>query len=221
MYSNATREELIKQIEDRRLIVIMRNIPESGIIEAVEAMYEGGIRFAELTFDQSGAVSDTETARVIGRLAERFAGRVTIGAGTVIDPAEVELAADAGAGFIISPNSDSSVIERTRELGLISIPGAMTVSEITADYRCGADFVKVFPSSLLGTAFFKAVRAPLPMIRLLAVNGIGLSDIPAYLDAGAAGFGIGGAIVNHDRVVGGRFDEVRENAALYAAACGK
>ena len=119
-----------------------------------------------------------------------------IGAGTVLTEEQVVLTAKAGGRFIISPNTDRQVIEKTKELGLISMPGAYTPSEIADAHKYGADFVKLFPVTALGAAYVKAVRAPLSHIPLLAVGGVDLSNLEEYAKAGVVGFGIGGNIID-------------------------
>lgn len=119
-----------------------------------------------------------------------------IGAGTVLSERQVELTATAGGKFIISPDANQSVIRKTRELGLVSMPGALTPSEIQAAHLAGADFVKLFPITNLGIGYVKAVSAPLSHIKFLAVGGVDDTNMRDYLKAGVCGFGIGSNIVD-------------------------
>ena len=119
-----------------------------------------------------------------------------IGAGTVITEKQAELTWRAGGTFIISPDTNEAVIAKTKELGMISIPGALTPTEAQRAHRAGADFVKLFPAGSLGASYLKAICAPLSHIRFLVVGGIDEKNIPEYRKAGARGFGIGSAIVN-------------------------
>ena len=118
------------------------------------------------------------------------------GAGTVVTEKQVELTYDAGGKFIISPDTYDAVIKKTRELNMVSIPGALTASEIRAAVRYGADYVKLFPVTNLGTDYVKAVKAPLSDIKMLAVGGIDENNMNEYLSVGISGFGVGTNIAN-------------------------
>ncbi len=204
-----------------RLIAILRGIPAEVLPMVMDALYDGGIRLAEITYDATGATPDTVTAAMIEKANAQMTGKMHIGAGTVLCEEKVHLTKSAGGSFIISPHTDTALIRRTKELDLYAIPGAMTVSEIVSAHKAGADYIKVFPAATLGPDFLPQVHGPLPHVKLLAVSGVALADVPTYLDAGAAGFGIGGAIVNRKLCLDKAFDRIRENAAAYSQACGR
>ena len=212
-------KEVLNRILEGKIIAIVRGIPSDEVVGLAKALLAGGISCIEVTFDQSSKEKAEDTLKAIANIRQALGDQVCVGAGTVMTVEQVEAAAAAGAEYMISPNIKAAVIARTTELDKISIPGAMTVSEIVAANHAGADAVKLFPASTLGVDFIPQVRAPLPHIRLLAVSGVGLADIPAYLQAGAAGFGIGGAIANRKLCEEGAIDTIRENAARFAAAC--
>ena len=209
------REEIIKAIETHRIIVIARGLNREELLNTAEAMYRGGIRLMEVTFNACGNPSDAETAANIAMLAEHFKGRMYIGAGTVLRPAQVDLAAKAGAAYIISPDSRREVIERTRELGLVSLPGAFTPTECTTAWDFGADFIKIFPNSEMKPSYIKALKAPLSHIRFLAVGGVDLDNLQDYMAAGACGIGIATGIINKQMVKAGDFDGITELARRY------
>ena len=166
------------------------------MIPLAEAMYEGGVRLLEVTYSANGAVSDEDTAENIRMLCEHFGDRMYIGAGTVITPRQVKLTKEAGGQFIISPDTYKKVIKKTRKLDMVSMPGALTATEIQAAHRAGADFVKMFPITNMGTDYVKAVKAPLSHIRLLAVGVVDQNNMKDYLKAGVCGFGVGSNIIN-------------------------
>ena len=180
-------------------------------------MYDGGIRLLEVTYSANGAVSDEDTAANIKMLAEYFEGRMFIGAGTVLTEKQVELTKAAGGKFIISPDTNPDVIRKTRELDMVSMPGALTPSEITAADRAGADFVKLFPITNMGTDYVKAVKAPLSHVKLLAVGGVDETNMADYYKAGACGFGIGSNIVNKKLIDAGDFAAITELAKKYTS----
>ena len=190
------REQIIQTVEQEKLIVIVRGVESEKLIPLAEAMYQGGIRLLEITYSANGKVTDEETAANIAMLAKHFEGRMYIGAGTVLTEKQVELTAKAGGKFIISPDTCPEVIQKTRELGLVSMPGALTPSEMQIAHRNGADFVKLFPITSLGSSYVKAVKAPLSHLKVLAVGGVDESNMAEYLKAGVSGFGVGSNIIN-------------------------
>lgn len=209
------REEIIKDIEENKIIVIMRGFTTEQLLKSVEAMAKGGIKLVEVTFDQSGKIKDEETSANIRALKERFAGRVRIGAGTVMSERQAELAFEGGAEFIISPDCYEPVIRKTRELGMVSIPGVFSPTEAANAYRYGADFAKLFPNSELGISYLKALIAPLSHIKFLAVGGINHENMTDYINAGAKGIGVATAIADRKLILAEKYDELTEKARLF------
>lgn len=212
------RQHIIQTILQEKNVAILRGVERDALIPLTEALYRGGIRLLELTYDARGAVSDEETAARIALLINHWQGRMLIGAGTVLNEEQVNLTAEAGGGFIISPDINEAVIRRTVARGLVSIPGALTPSEITSAHRAGADFVKLFPIADLGINYVKSVRAPLSHIRLLAVGGINTQNISDYLKAGVCGFGIGSNIIDKEMLQRGDFKGLEALARAYTEA---
>lgn len=212
------KDQIIESIKQNKLIVIVRGVKREHLIPLAEAMYAGGVRLLEITYDPKGVTPDEETAAGIRDLATHFDGRMLIGAGTVLTEKQVELTKEAGGRFIISPNTSRAVIGRTVACGLVSIPGALTPSEVVSAYDYGADFVKLFPIADLGVSYVKAVRAPLSHIPLLAVGGIDLDNIKDYAAAGVCGFGIGSSIVNRRLIEAGDFEAITDLARQYVEA---
>ena len=211
------REKVIKAIEKEKIVVIVRGVESDKLIPLAKAMYDGGIRLLEITYSANGSVSDEDTAKNIEMLAKEFEGKMYIGAGTVLTKKQVELTKNAGGKFIISPDTNKEVIEETIKLGLVSMPGALTPSEIQSAHIYGADFVKLFPVSNFGIGYVKAVKAPLSHIKMLAVGGVDENNMADYLKAGISGFGIGTNIVNKKLIDEGKFDEITHLAKKYVA----
>ena len=211
------REQVINSVKKEKLITIVRGVPKDKLIPLAEAMYSGGIRLLEITYSADGKISDEETAANIKMLAEHFDGRMHIGAGTVLTEKQVELTKNAGGKFIISPDTNENVIKKTRELGLVSMPGALTPSEIQAAHRFGADFVKLFPVCSLGSEYVKAIKAPLSHIDVLAVGGVHEKNMAEYLDAGACGFGIGSNIIDKKALSEGNYEAITELAKKFVS----
>lgn len=212
------REQVINSVLENKIIVILRGFARETLIPLAEAMYDGGIRLIEITFSADGKISDEAIAADIKLLADHFGNRMHIGAGTVLKECQVELVKAAGGKFIISPDMNEAIIRKTRELGLVSMPGALTPTEVQTAHLAGADFVKLFPVSTFGADYVKAITAPLSHIKLLAVGGVKDTNMREYLDAGACGFGIGTTIANKKFVEGGEYDKITELAKKYVAA---
>ena len=209
------REEIIKTVEEEKIIVIVRGVEREKLIPLVEAMYEGGIRLLEVTYSANGKVTDEEIAENIRIIAEHFKGKMYIGAGTVLTEKQVELTAKAGGQFIVSPDTCPQVIEKTRALGLVSMPGALTPSEMQIAHRSGADFIKIFPITSLGPSYVKAVKAPLSHLKMLAVGGIDENNIAEYLKVGINGFGLGSNIIDKKKIAENDWAGISELAKKY------
>ena len=212
------REAIISELEREKIIVIVRGYTGETLLKLAEAMYAGGVRFMEVTYDHGGTFSMEDTARDIAMLVRHFEGRMHIGAGTVLTTDEVEATYKAGGEYIISPNVNTTVIKRTCELGMLSMPGAFTPSEAQTAHESGADFVKLFPVDALGPSYVKAITAPLCHIKMLAVGGVNEKNLGAYLAAGASGFGIGSNIVNKKMIAEGNFEGITTLAKTFLAS---
>lgn len=196
-----------------KLIAISRGLYGEQLFAAAKALFRGGVRAIEVTFEQDKPVG--QTADCIGQLADIFGEDACIGAGTVLTLEQLKAAHSAGASFIISPNTDPDIIEQTRGLGPVSIPGAMTPTEIAFAYSLGADIVKVFPAGALGIDYFKAVRAPLRHIPMAAVAGINESNIKSFQKAGAVAFGISNGLFIREAIMNGQYAEITDAARRF------
>ncbi len=191
----------------RRILAVLRGVTPDSIIETCEALYEGGIRFVEVTMNSPDPLISIKLA------ARNFAGAdLHVGAGTVLAPEEAADVARAGGTYVVSPNTDTAVIRRTKELGLISIPGFMTPTEGFMAAAAGADFLKCFPVNVLGPGYLKSLKAVLNA-PVLAVGGVNLENIASYLKV-AAGVALGANLFSPGKPVA----ELRRDASLYSAA---
>lgn len=168
------------------IVAILRGVTAAEVVEIADALYETGIRAVEVPLNSPDPLAS------IGRLAGAFAGRMAVGAGTVLSTADVEAVAAAGGRLSVAPNTDAAVIARAVRLGLTPAPGFATASEAFAAIAAGARHLKLFPASTYGPAHLKALAAVLPReIGVLAVGGVGPADMAAWRAAGAVGFGLG------------------------------
>lgn len=203
-----------EKLNKHKIIAILRKVPNEHLEKTVKALYDGGIRFMEVTFDQSGTIPMASTCEQIRYISDNYP-EIEVGAGTVITVEQVESAAEAGAKYIISPNTYENVIKATKNKGLISMPGAFTPSEAVNAVLWGADYVKLFPVGQLGPRYVKDVSAPLSNIKFLAVGGISDANIKSFLDAGCVGAGVGSSLVNLSLIKEERFEELQKLAEKY------
>jgi 2-dehydro-3-deoxyphosphogluconate aldolase/(4S)-4-hydroxy-2-oxoglutarate aldolase len=195
-------------IRSRRLIAVLRRIePRERLLDLVTSLADDGVRIFEVTFDAPNAGEDLVAMRE--RLATSGVGDAIVGAGTVLDEAQLEDARRCGAAFVVGPTLDVAIVERAVELGVPVIPGAYSPTEIALAWRAGATFEKVFPASSLGPSHVRELRGPLPHIELIATGGVEAANAGSFLAAGCVAVGVGGALVD------GSADERR---ALVAAA---
>ena len=202
------RKDIIQKVLDNKIIVIVRGVYGEDCLKLAKALCKGGIKLLEVTFDQSKPEQLTRTSDTIKLLVEKMGEGMSFGAGTVTTVEMVELAKSAGAQFIISPNTNEKVIRATVEADMVSMPGAMTASEVLSAHEYGADFVKLFPVGELGASYVKALCAPINHIKVLAVGGVNENNLKEFLKAGAVGVGVGGNLVNKEWIVAGEFDKI-------------
>ena len=212
------RETVIQWVYAHKIVAIVRGIEPEKCLKVAQALYEGGIRLMEITYDQKNPDSWEETAQTIGKLARAMEGKMLIGAGTVTTVELVELTHKVGGLFVISPNVNEAVIRRTRELGMVSMPGAMTPTDVVNAWEAGADIIKLFPAFTFGPGYLKAIKAPLSHIPMMAVGGITHKNAAEYLAAGAIGIGVSGNLSNKTWIDAGEYDRITETAAALVTA---
>jgi 2-dehydro-3-deoxyphosphogluconate aldolase/(4S)-4-hydroxy-2-oxoglutarate aldolase len=211
------REQIIEKVLEHKIIAIVRGVYGEDCVNLAKALYKGGIKMMEVTFDQSKPECLNQTSDTVKMLVDEMGDKMAIGAGTVTSLAMLELAKNAGAQFIVSPDTNEKVIRATVEGGMVSMPGAMTATEVLTAYSYGADFVKLFPIGNLGSSYVKAISAPINHVRLLAVGGVNENNIKEFLDAGAVGAGVGGNLVNKKWIAAGEFDKITDLARTFIA----
>lgn len=209
------KEKVIKTLKEAKIIAIVRGVEGEKILPACEALYKGGIKCVEVTFNQSSELGNKDTFDAIKTLTENFGDKMCIGSGTVMSVEQVELAVKAGAKFIISPNFDKDVVKRTVELGAVSIPGVLTPTEIADCFKAGASFAKVFPAGEIGLEYLKAIKAPISHIPMLAVGGVSLDNMKNFFAIGIEGVGVGSSLVDKALINESKFDELTELARRF------
>ena len=209
------RDQVIELALQTKVVAIVRGVYGEDCLKLAKAMYAGGIRLMEVTFDQSKPEATSQTTDTIRLLKKHMGDKMAIGAGTVTSVQLTELAAQAGAQFIVSPDTNEAVIRATVASDMVSMPGALTPTEVLQAHAYGADFVKLFPAGSMGVKYMKAVCAPINHVRMLAVGGVDENNAADFIAAGAVGIGVGGNLVNKKWIAAGEFDKITELAKTY------
>lgn len=209
--------ETIKFIHKNKIVAIARNIDPKDIVDAAQALYDGNIRMMEITFNQKSDRSIEDTTESIRLIRDKFNDKIVVGAGTVMTQLQLVKAYEAGAKFILSPNIDETIIKLTKQLGLVSIPGAFTPTEIVTAYQYGADFVKLFPAGSLGAGYVKNIMGPINFIPLMLVGGIDEQNMKDYLKIGITSFGLGSNILKSEYIKNRNFSAITELAKNYTS----
>ena len=206
MSATGTRE----RIEQLAIMPVLRARSAEEGRALLEALVAGGIVAMEVTMTVPGAVDLLRT------LKQEYGERLLLGSGTVTTPEQAVATIEAGAEFVVSPSFHADVVEVTREMGKVSIPGALTPTEVITAWRAGADFVKVFPCSAMGGAsYLKSLLAPFPELRLIPTGGVTLQTAAEFLKAGARALGVGTDLVNPKAIAEGKPETVTQTARAY------
>lgn len=203
------KEDQLRQVLDCGIVAVIRSPDSQQLVEAARALADGGVSVVEITMTVPDALD------VVRQVRKTLGDRVLLGAGTILDPETARAALLAGAEFLVAPTLNLDVIKVCQRYSKLVMPGAFTPTEILTAWEAGADIVKVFPADVVGPAFFKAVRAPLPQIRMMPTGGVDLNTAASFLQAGACCLGVGGQLVEPKAVAERNFDRIRDLARQY------
>lgn len=206
-----SKESQLRQVLDGGIVAVVRSPDSRQLVEVCRALADGGVTTVEITMTVPGALD------VLRQVRQALGDRVLLGAGTVLDPETARAVLLAGAEYIVAPTVNLEVIRLCQRYDKLVMPGAFTPTEILAAWEAGADIVKVFPAEIVGPAFFKALRGPLPQIRLMPTGGVDLTTAAEFLKAGACCLGIGSQLVEPRAVADKNFNRIRELASQYVA----
>ncbi|MDR3701145.1 MAG: bifunctional 4-hydroxy-2-oxoglutarate aldolase/2-dehydro-3-deoxy-phosphogluconate aldolase [Candidatus Sulfopaludibacter sp.] len=211
-----TAKQILEFITGAGIVPVVRASSAEHAIRAVEALYNGGVRAAEITMTVPGAIKALE------KTADTFGDKLVLGAGTVLDPETARSCMLAGAEFFVSPSLRVSVIEMAKRYSKVVFPGALTPTEVLAAWEAGADAVKVFPCGNVGGAkYIKALKGPFPQIEMVPTGGVNLETVADFLKAGCCAVGVGGELVDGKSMAAGKFDVIEERARQFLAAIQK
>ncbi len=193
------------------MVAIIRATSGEQLAAVARALYEGGIDVIEVTFTVPNAVD------VLTAVKKDLGKQILLGAGTILDPETARTAILAGAEFLVSPTVNLDVIRLAHRYDKLMMTGAYTPTEILTAWEAGADIIKVFPADIGGPPYLKAIKGPLPQVRLMPTGGVNLETLPAFLNAGACAVGLGSSLVEKDAVERGDLNRIRELASQYVA----
>src|SRR4051794_14174201 len=204
-----SKETQLRRVLDCGVVAVVRS-PDSGrLVEVCRALADGGVTVVEITMTVPDALD------VVRAVRRALGDRLLLGAGTILDPETARAALLAGAEFLVAPTLNLDVIRLCQRYDRLVMPGAFTPTEILTAWEAGADVVKVFPADVVGPAFFKAVRAPLPQVKLMPTGGVDLTTAADFLKAGACCLGVGGQLVEPKAIAERNFDRIRDLARQY------
>jgi len=207
-----TKEQMLSFITEIGIVPVVRTSSAESAIKAIDAIYRGGIRAAEITMTVPGAL------RALEKVADQFGDKLVLGAGTVLDTETARACMLAGAEFLVAPGLKLSVIEIARRYSKVICPGALTPTEVLTAWEAGADIVKIFPcGNLGGPKYIKALRGPFPHIEMIPTGGVNLETAGEFLKAGACAVAVGGELVDTKSIREGRYDVIEERARQYLA----
>ena len=203
------KRNAVQIIEESGVIAIMRAQSSDQLLQAADAIRAGGVQAIEVTMTTPGALE------VIAEARKRYGAELLFGAGTVLDPETGRAAILAGAQFVVAPTLNLGLIEMCLRYSIPVMPGAYTPTEALTAWEAGADIVKIFPADVGGPAYLKAMRAPLPQLKLCPVGGVDLDTAADFIRSGAACLGVGSALINQKLLDSGDFAELTRRAVRF------
>lgn len=204
------RDAILSTILDIGIVPVVRTESAEGAIKAIDAIFRGGIRVAEITMTVPGAL------RALEKVADKFGDQIVLGAGTVLDPETARACILAGAEFIVTPSLNPATIELAKRYSKVIAPGALTPTEVVTAWQAGGDVIKVFPCSAVGGAkYIKALRAPFPQIEMIPTGGVNLETIGDFLRAGACAVAVGAELIDVPNIRAGRHEVFEERAKQF------
>lgn len=209
-------QTILRSIIDIGIVPVVRTSSAESAVRAIEAIYRGGIRAAEITMTVPGAIQALE------KVVHEFGDKITLGAGTVLDPETARICILAGAEFLVTPALNVKTIEMAKRYSKVIAPGALTPTEVLTAWEAGADMVKIFPCGALGgPKYIRALKAPFPQIEMCPTGGVSLENTAEFLKAGACAVGVGAELIDGKNIAEGRYEVFEERARLFLAEIAK
>lgn len=211
-----TRKEVLSFITEVGIVPVVRATSAEAAVKAVEAIYRGGVRAAEITMTVPGAI------RALEKVADQFGDKIVLGAGTVLDPETARACMLAGAEFFVTPSLNVATIAMAKRYSKVICPGALTPTEVITAWDAGADIVKIFPcGNVGGPKYIKALKGPFPQVEMIPTGGVNLETSGEFLKAGACAVAVGGELVDAKSIKEGRFEVIEQKARQYLEVVAK
>jgi 2-dehydro-3-deoxyphosphogluconate aldolase/(4S)-4-hydroxy-2-oxoglutarate aldolase len=203
-----SRTKIVERIIDDKAVAVIRLRKSQNFLKVAEALYEGGISILEITMTTPNALA------LIKETVAQMPDDVLIGAGSVLDADTAQRVINAGARYVVSPVFKPQIIQIARQNDVPAMPGCFSPTEILNAHEQGADVVKVFPADILGMAFFKSIKAPMPFLNLMPTGGVTLTNAGDWIKAGACAVGVGSALVDNKSISTENYPQLTENAKI-------
>ena len=201
------KQETLEKIKQAGVLAVIRGPSAELTIQMVEALVAGGVIGIEVTHSTPNA------EQVVSTLAKKYGDKILLGIGTLTSPTQINSARDAGASFLVSPICDRELVSAMVESGLANMAGAFTPTEVFQAYSLGTDVVKIFPGSLAGPGYVKALKGPFPYIPMMPTGGVSASNVGEWFAAGVVAVGAGSELCPPQLAKEGKFDEISKRAA--------
>ena len=202
------RKEIVEGIIEKKAVAVVRLNDDKNVLQVIEAIYKGGLTSIEITMTTPNAL------KIIEKLNFVYEDKLLVGVGSVLDAKTTKDAIKAGAKYVVSPIFDTAIIDIAHHSDIPAMPGCFTPTEIYKAFDSGADVIKVFPANISGMNFFKAVKAPIPFLKLMPTGGVSLTNASDWLNAGACAVGIGSALLEKEAITNGDYNKLTENTKL-------
>jgi len=201
--------EVLEKVKDLGLLAVIRGPSAELTIKMVEALVAGGVLGIEITYSTPNA------EEVVRTLSKMLGNGIVLGMGTLTKPEQALSAREAGANFIVSPVCEANLIKSMVESGLLTMAGALTPTEVLHAYNLGADVIKIFPGSLGGPAYIKALKGPFPYIPMMPTGGVSANNVAEWFSTGVVAVGAGSELCPPQLAKEGKFDEITKRAAEF------
>jgi 2-dehydro-3-deoxyphosphogluconate aldolase/(4S)-4-hydroxy-2-oxoglutarate aldolase len=201
--------EVLEKVKVLGLLAVIRGPSPELTVQMVEALVNGGVKGIEITY------STPDAEEVVKTLAKKFGDSILLGMGTLTKPEQAESAKAAGASFLVSPICETKLVKAMIKTGLLTMAGALTPTEVFQAYNLGADVIKIFPGSLGGPAYIKALKGPFPYIPMMPTGGVNAGNVVEWFSTGVVAVGAGSELCPPQLAKDGKFDEISKRASEF------
>jgi 2-dehydro-3-deoxyphosphogluconate aldolase/(4S)-4-hydroxy-2-oxoglutarate aldolase len=201
-----SREEIVEKIIDLKAVAVIRMQDPSKLIKVAEAIHDGGVKAIEITMTVPNAIE------TIALASKEIGSKVLIGVGSILNSEMAQKAIEAGAQYVVSPIFKEDIIKQSHQNDIPAMPGTFTPTEAQLAWEAGADVIKLFPADVLGMAFIKGVKAPMPHLKVMPTGGVSLTNAGEWLKAGACAVGVGSALIDKKAIEEENYSVLTRNA---------